>query len=104
MLNRVLPLLFPRSRYRRSAVALVAVPLLVAGCAASSTVSAPVSSSPVGASPSSAAATPMAGSLQVPMAPAPPACGEGSALLASMSTRDKLAQLLTLLQKLPAAA
>lgn len=30
----------------------------------------------------------------MPAAPAPPACGEGAALLASMSTRDKLAQLL----------
>jgi beta-N-acetylhexosaminidase len=30
----------------------------------------------------------------MPAAPAPPACGAGSALLASMSTRDKLAQLL----------
>jgi beta-N-acetylhexosaminidase len=29
-----------------------------------------------------------------PVAPAPPACGEGQAMLASMSTRDKLAQLL----------
>ena len=30
----------------------------------------------------------------LPAAPAPPACGDGSALLAAMSTRDKLAQLL----------
>jgi beta-N-acetylhexosaminidase len=30
----------------------------------------------------------------VPAAPPPPACGEGAALLAGMSTRDKLAQLL----------
>lgn len=30
----------------------------------------------------------------MPAAPAPPACGDGAALMASMSTRDKLAQLL----------
>ena len=30
----------------------------------------------------------------MPAAPAPPACGDGAALLAAMSTRDKLAQLL----------
>ncbi len=93
MLNRVSPLILRRSRYRRAAVALAAVPMLVVGCSAPSTVSAPVSSAPAGA-PKSSAATPMAGSIPMPAAPAPPACGEGAALLASMSTRDKLAQLL----------
>ncbi|MDQ1322257.1 MAG: beta-N-acetylhexosaminidase [Actinomycetota bacterium] len=97
MLNRVSPLVLRRSphrsRYRRAAVALAAVPMLVVGCSAPATVSAPGSSAPAGA-PQSSAATPLAGSLQVPAAPAPPACGEGAALLASMSTRDKLAQLL----------
>ena len=75
----------------RAAVAVAAVPLLVAGCAAPSTTSKPGSPA---ASPGSSAAIPMAGSIPVPAAPAPPACGDGSALLASMSTRDKLAQLL----------
>ena len=42
----------------------------------------------------SAGVTPMSGPIQAPAAPAPPACGAGAALLASMSTRDKLAQLL----------
>ena len=77
----------------RAAVALAAVPLVAAGCspAATRTDSAPPGQ--VGSAPG-AGATPMAGPLQVPAAPAPPACGDSSALLASMSTRDKLAQLL----------
>ena len=37
---------------------------------------------------------PLAGPVPVPAAPAPPACGDGAAMLAAMSTRDKLAQLL----------
>jgi beta-N-acetylhexosaminidase len=36
----------------------------------------------------------MSGPIEVPAAPAPPACGDGAAKLAAMSTRDKLAQLL----------
>ena len=36
----------------------------------------------------------MSGPIQVPAAPAPPACGDGASMLAAMSTRDKLAQLL----------
>lgn len=39
-------------------------------------------------------ATPLSTSTTLPAAPAAPACGDGAALLASMSTRDKLAQLL----------
>ncbi len=85
MLNRVSSL--------RAAVALAAVPLFIAGCAGPSTSSTSASSTPAGTAESSAA-TPMAGSIPVPAAPAPPACGTGAALLASMSTRDKLAQLL----------
>lgn len=85
MLNRVCSL--------RTALAVAAVPLIVAGCAAHSTDSKPAASAPASAVESNVA-TPMAGSIQVPAAPAPPACGDGSALLASMSTRDKLAQLL----------
>ena len=42
----------------------------------------------------SAGVTPLSGPLSPPAAPAPPACGTGAAMLASMSTRDKLAQLL----------
>jgi beta-N-acetylhexosaminidase len=42
----------------------------------------------------SAGVTPLSGPIPVPAAPAPPACGDGSAMLAAMSTRDKLAQTL----------
>ncbi len=42
----------------------------------------------------SAGVTPLSAPLNPPAAPAPPACGTGSALLAAMSTRDKLAQTL----------
>ena len=38
--------------------------------------------------------TPLSGPIPVPAAPAPPACGDGSAMLAAMSTREKLAQTL----------
>jgi beta-N-acetylhexosaminidase len=77
----------------RTLVAAAAVPLVLAGCstAPKASQSAPAPSSP---SPESSQVTPLSGPIQVPAAPAPPACGDGSALLASMSTRDKLAQLL----------
>ncbi|WP_319447672.1 MULTISPECIES: glycoside hydrolase family 3 N-terminal domain-containing protein [unclassified Mycobacterium] len=45
------------------------------------------------AATSQAASTPAATSAAGPLPPAPPACGEGQDLLASMSLRDKLAQL-----------
>jgi beta-glucosidase-like glycosyl hydrolase len=45
------------------------------------------------AATSQAASTPSATSSAGPLPPAPPACGEGQDMLASMSLRDKLAQL-----------
>ena len=85
MFTRVLP--------TRVLAALTAVPLVIAGCSstASQSASAPATGSNV---VESASVTPLAGPAPMPAAPAPPACGSGSALLASMSTRDKLAQLL----------
>lgn len=85
MLNRVQPL--------RAMAALVAVPVVLAACTspAQRSTSAP---SPEVSPAESASVTPMSGPIQVPAAPAPPACGDGSAMLAAMSTRDKLAQLL----------
>lgn len=85
MLNRVQPL--------RAMAALVAVPVVLAACTspAQRSSSAP---SPEVSPAESASVTPMSGPIQVPAAPAPPACGDGSAMLAAMSTRDKLAQLL----------
>jgi beta-N-acetylhexosaminidase len=85
MFTRVLP--------TRVLAALTAVPLVIAGCSstASQSASAPATGSNV---VESASVTPLAGPAPMPAAPAPPACGAGSALLASMSTRDKLAQLL----------
>lgn len=77
----------------RSLVALTAVPLVIAGCSSPATRSQSAPSAQVSSGDSSAV-TPMAGPLQVPAAPAPPACGDGAAMLAAMSTRDKLAQLL----------
>jgi beta-N-acetylhexosaminidase len=81
MVIRLLPL--------RALAALTAVPLALAACSspASRTASAPSAEVSAVASDS---VTPMAGPLQVPAAPAPPFCGDVSAL----STRDKLAQLL----------
>lgn len=82
-----------RSLVSARTVACAVVPLLLVGCSAPA--SAPESSP--AAQPRSAdgnVATPMAGSIPAPAAPAPPACGAGEALLAAMSTRDKLAQLL----------
>ena len=75
----------------RALAALTALPLALAGCSSSATRTDSASSSQV-TEVESASVTPL--SVQVPAAPAPPACGAGSALLASMSTRDKLAQLL----------
>ena len=46
-------------------------------------------------STSAAAPTPVSTSTTLPATPAGPACGAGDELLASLSTRDKLAQLLT---------
>ena len=45
-------------------------------------------------SPPTTTAAPATPNVPLPAAPVPPACGDGSALLAAMSTRDKLAQLL----------
>ena len=89
MLTRV----SPRVSTRRALAAVTAVPLLLTGCSSPATHTATAPSKEVTAAQSSAV-TPMAGPIPVPAAPAPPACGAGSALLASMSTRDKLAQLL----------
>ena len=77
----------------RAITAIVAVPVLVAGCTAEASRSKSGASVQVSAVDPNAA-TPMAGNVPVPAAPAPPACGDGAALLAAMSTRDKLAQLL----------
>jgi len=77
----------------RTVAALAAVPLIVVGCSSAGTRTGAASSREVSAG-QSASAAPMAGPIQIPAAPAPPACGSGAALLASMSTRDKLAQLL----------
>ncbi|MGI9124277.1 MAG: glycoside hydrolase family 3 N-terminal domain-containing protein, partial [Mycobacterium sp.] len=85
MLNRVLPL--------RAVAALAALPVVLASCSSTAprTQSAPDT---VTGAAESATVTPMSGPIQVPAAPAPPACGDGAAMLAAMSTRDKLAQLL----------
>ena len=85
MLNRVLSL--------RALAALAAVPVVLAGCSspAQRTESAP---STAASAPEAATVTPLSGPIQVPAAPAPPACGDGAAMLAAMSTRDKLAQTL----------
>ncbi|MEI7915447.1 MAG: glycoside hydrolase family 3 N-terminal domain-containing protein [Mycobacteriaceae bacterium] len=85
--------MFDRVPSFRTLTALTAVSALLAGCSSATTGKDASSSREVGGA-QSAGVTPMAGPLQVPAAPAPPACGNGSALLASMSTRDKLAQLL----------
>ena len=85
--------MFTRVLSTRVLAALTAVPLAIAGCSstASQSASAPATHSNA---VESASVTPLAGPAPMPAAPAPPACGAGSALLASMSTRDKLAQLL----------
>lgn len=85
--------MFNRAPSLRAMAALVAVPVVLAACTspAQRSSSAP---SPEVSPAESASVTPMSGPIQVPAAPAPPACGDGSAMLAAMSTRDKLAQLL----------
>ncbi len=77
----------------RALAAVAAVPVVLAGCSspAKHTESAP--STQAGAA-ESATVTPLSGPIPVPAAPAPPACGDGAAMLAAMSTRDKLAQTL----------
>ncbi len=69
----------------QTGTALAALPALLLAC----------SPSPSPPTTTAAPATPNAPlNVPRPVAPAPPACGDGSALLAAMSTRDKLAQLL----------
>jgi beta-N-acetylhexosaminidase len=72
----------------RALLALVVMSGLVLAC---SPAEQPAATPPTMAA--TAAPTPPAG-VPVPLAPGAPACGEGQALLAGMSTRDKLAQLL----------
>ncbi|ORB55732.1 glycoside hydrolase family 3 N-terminal domain-containing protein [Mycolicibacterium rhodesiae] len=77
----------------RGVAALSALPLLLVGCSGTASRPAASSSAPV-STPSSASSVPMAGPVPAPASPAPPACGDGPALLSAMSTRDKLAQVL----------
>ena len=77
----------------RSLAACAALPLMIAGCSAPATQSQSASSDQVSSAQGNSgegAVTPMAGPIQAPAAPAKPFCGD----LASLSTRDKLAQLL----------
>ena len=85
MLNRVHSL--------RALAAVAAVPVVLAGCSTPAQKPASAPSTQASAA-ESATVTPLSGPIPVPAAPAPPACGDGSALLAAMSTRDKLAQTL----------
>ncbi len=73
----------------RTLAALAALPVLLLACSATANRAAPASSSPAAASPSGGAAA-LAGPVPPPAAPAPPVCGDPTA----MPTRDKLAQLL----------
>ena len=82
-----------RAHSLRALAALAAVPVVLAGCSSPAQRSAPSPSAEVSAA-ESAGVTPLSGPIQVPAAPAPPACGDGAAMLAAMSTRDKLAQTL----------
>jgi beta-N-acetylhexosaminidase len=68
----------------------MAMSTLTLGCSSGER---PASSPSTGTQTGSASATSMS-SPEAPRSPAPPACGDGPALLAAMSTRDKLAQLL----------
>ncbi len=77
----------------RTVAAVAAVPLVLAGCSSPAQRDRAAAPEP-GTSVEGGVATPMSGPIKVPAAPAPPACGTGAALLASMTTRDKLAQLL----------
>ena len=85
MLNRVHSL--------RALAAVAAVPVVLAGCSTPAQKPASAPSTQASAA-ESATVTPLSGPIPVPAAPAPPACGDGSAMLAAMSTRDKLAQTL----------
>lgn len=77
----------------RAVAACAVVPMLMTACSApAERAAAPSADVVTGAE--SATVTPLSGPLTPPAAPAPPACGDGAALLASMSTRDKLAQTL----------
>ncbi len=94
MLTPVLPSRARRApRALRAVALLAAVPLALSGCSSATTAT---ESAPAGQSPAadSAAVTPLAGGVPAPLAPATPACGDGAAMLAAMSTRDKLAQVL----------
>lgn len=82
-----------RARSLRVLAALTAVPVVLAACSSPAQRSAPAPTAEVSAA-ESASVTPLSGPIPVPAAPAPPACGDGAAMLAAMSTRDKLAQLL----------
>ncbi|OYN81160.1 glycoside hydrolase family 3 N-terminal domain-containing protein [Mycolicibacterium sphagni] len=75
----------------RGIAALSALPLLLVGCSAPAARPGATSSAP---GSTSSSASPMAGPVPAPASPAPPACGDGPALLSAMSTRDKLAQVL----------
>jgi beta-N-acetylhexosaminidase len=77
----------------RTVAACAAVPMVLAACSAP-TQRADSPSSPGAGQAESASVTPLSAPLNPPAAPAPPACGTGSAMLAAMSTRDKLAQTL----------
>jgi hypothetical protein len=77
----------------RTLAACAVVPMLLTACSAPAERAAAPSSAEVNAA-ESASVTPLSGPLMPPTAPAPPACGTGAALLATMSTRDKLAQTL----------
>ena len=81
-----------RAQSLRALVALAAVPVVLASCSSAAHRSTAAPSTEVSAA-ASASVTPMSGPM-VPAAPAPPACGDGASMLAAMSTRDKLAQLL----------
>jgi beta-N-acetylhexosaminidase len=77
----------------RTLAACAVVPMLLTACSApAQRAAAPSSDAVTGAQ--SATVTPLSGPLTPPAAPPPPACGDGAAMLASMSTRDKLAQTL----------
>ena len=78
----------------RGTSALCAVVALSALTMACSSGERPASSPDSDGQQTSAGATPVSSSNTAPPAPAAIACGDGQALLAAMSTRDKLAQLL----------
>lgn len=73
----------------RGIAAVSTLPLLLLGCSSAATTSSPASSSPVSAT-SGTGVAPLVGPVPAPAAPAPPVCGDPL----TMSTRDKLAQLL----------